>query len=151
AVYIATDDERIAVAARRFTDKVCMTRADHPSGTDRIQEVAGQLQLGDQEIIVNVQGDEPMIPPAAINQVAASLVERPQAGISSLYESIHSAEEFHNPNVVKVVTDAEGFALYFSRAAVPWSSPEISASLSAESQVIGEQTGIQEVVTEMRP
>ncbi len=145
-VHIATDDARIEQAARQFTDRVCMTRPEHPSGTDRIQEVATQLGLSEQDIVVNVQGDEPMIPAAAINQVAASLIQHPAAGISSLYEPIHDADEFHSPHVVKVVTDEEGFALYFSRSPIPWMSPQVAASLFAEHQ--GE---VGDIVTGMRP
>lgn len=128
-VYIATDDPRIESAARAFTDNICMTRDTHQSGTDRIQEVAQQLGLGEDEIVVNVQGDEPLIPPEAINQVAASLLQHPQAGISSMYEPIHSAQEYLNPNAVKVVTDQQGFALYFSRTPIPWHTPDADAAL----------------------
>lgn len=120
AVYIATDDERIAEAARGFGAEVVMTRADHQSGTDRIQEVATHLGMNPQDIVVNVQGDEPLIPPATINQVAANLENNPQAGISSLFHTIQDTTEWQNPHAVKVVTDAAGFALYFSRAAIPW-------------------------------
>tara|TARA_R100001377_G_scaffold46553_1_gene26755 strand:+ start:338 stop:1090 length:753 start_codon:yes stop_codon:yes gene_type:complete len=120
AVYIATDDERVREAALRFTDNVCMTSTEHQSGTDRIQEVAAQLDLAEDAVVVNVQGDEPLIPPAAIDQVAESLRLNPSAGIASLFETIHSAAEFNNPNVVKVVTDLEGYAHYFSRAAIPF-------------------------------
>lgn len=120
AVYIATDDERVREAALRFTDNVCMTSTEHQSGTDRIQEVAAQLGLAEDAVVVNVQGDEPLIPPAAINQVAESLRLNPSAGIASLFEAIHSEVEFNNPNVVKVVTDLEGYAHYFSRAAIPF-------------------------------
>lgn len=120
AVYIATDDERVREAALRFTDNVCMTSTEHQSGTDRIQEVAAQLGLAEDALVVNVQGDEPLIPPAAINQVAESLRLNPSAGIASLFETIHSEAEFNNPNVVKVVTDLEGYAHYFSRAAIPF-------------------------------
>ena len=129
AVYIATDDPRIEEAARQFTDNVCMTSSSHESGTDRIQEVATQLGLAEQDIVVNVQGDEPLIPPLAIDQVAESLETFSNAGISSMYELIHNAAEFRNPNAVKVVTDAEGFALYFSRSPIPWYSPEALAAL----------------------
>ncbi len=125
AVYIATDDALIEEAARRFTDNVCMTRADHQSGTDRIQEVASQLGLHADAIVVNVQGDEPLIPPAAINLVAASLTDNPEAGISSLYEEIHNVAELHNVNAVKVVIDQRGFALYFSRSPIPSYSAEV--------------------------
>ena len=120
AVYIATDDERIYNAALSFTNNVCMTSDQHQSGTDRIQEVAAQLSLAQDEVVVNVQGDEPLIPPSAINQVAKSLVDHPEAGIASLYEAIKQETEFTNPNIVKVVTDNAGFALYFSRAAIPF-------------------------------
>jgi len=120
AVYIATDDERIYQAALKFTDNVCMTSEHHQSGTDRIQEVAKQLGLASDEVVVNVQGDEPLIPAAAINQVAKSLGDHPEAGIASLYELIEKQDEFHNPNIVKVVTDIAGFALYFSRAPIPF-------------------------------
>lgn len=119
AVYIATDDARIRTAALQFTPHVCMTRADHQSGTDRIQEVAAQLGLDEQAIVVNVQGDEPLIPPQAIDQVASNLSAHPQAGIASLYELIRDETEFHNPNIVKVVTDLHGYAHYFSRSAIP--------------------------------
>jgi len=120
AVYIATDDERVREAALRFTKNICMTSPDHQSGTDRIQEVAAQLGLAEDAVIVNVQGDEPLIPPAAINQVAESLRLNSAAGIASLYEKISSDAEFQNPNVVKVVTDLEGYAHYFSRAPIPY-------------------------------
>ncbi|WP_339859261.1 3-deoxy-manno-octulosonate cytidylyltransferase [Pseudohongiella acticola] len=120
AVYIATDDERIASAAREFGAEVVMTRDDHQSGTDRIQEVAQALALPASAIVVNVQGDEPLIPPATINQVAANLEHHAGAGISSLYHAIHDGTELINPSAVKVVTDADGYALYFSRSPLPW-------------------------------
>ncbi|MES3008062.1 MAG: 3-deoxy-manno-octulosonate cytidylyltransferase [Pseudomonadota bacterium] len=120
AVYIATDDERIREVASGFTRNVCMTLSTHQSGTDRIQEVARQLQLKQDEIVVNVQGDEPLIPPAAINLVAQNLREHSDAGIASLYEDVHSIDEYRNPNAVKVVTDLQGYALYFSRSPIPW-------------------------------
>lgn len=120
AVYIATDDERIAQVARDFGADVIMTRTDHQSGTDRIQEVAQALALPESAIVVNVQGDEPLIPPAAINQVASNLEQHTDAGISSLYHAIHDGTELDNPSAVKVVTDADGYALYFSRSPLPW-------------------------------
>lgn len=120
AVYIAIDDERVREAVLRFTENVCMTSAGHQSGTDRIQEVVAQLGLAEDVVVVNVQGDEPLIPPATINQVAENLRLNPSAGIASLYEAIQSETEFHNPNVVKVVTDLKGYAHYFSRAAIPF-------------------------------
>lgn len=119
-VVIATDDSRIEAAALGFGAEVCMTRADHVSGTDRLQEVAQKLGLDDRQILVNVQGDEPLIPPTVINQVAANLAANTQAGVATLCESIDSVDDFCNANVVKVVSDAQGLARYFSRAPIPW-------------------------------
>jgi 3-deoxy-manno-octulosonate cytidylyltransferase (CMP-KDO synthetase) len=124
AVVIATDDERIRRTAEAFGAQVVMTRADHQSGTDRIQEVAAIMGLSGQAVVVNVQGDEPLIPPATINQVAANLRKFNDAGISSLFHTLHDAVELHNPNAVKVVTDAQGYALYFSRSPLPWQDTE---------------------------
>ncbi len=119
-VLVATDDARIADVATAFGAEVCMTSPDHPSGTDRLQEVVARLGLAPDEIVVNVQGDEPLIPPAIINQVAANLAVHPQAGIATLSEPIDDITSLLNPNVVKVVTDRFGMALYFSRAAIAW-------------------------------
>jgi 3-deoxy-manno-octulosonate cytidylyltransferase (CMP-KDO synthetase) len=119
-VLIATDDKRIAEAAEKFGARVCMTSPDHLSGTDRLQEVAAQMAWEDDHIVVNVQGDEPLIPPALINQVALNLANHAQAGIATLCEDIQTLEELVNPNTVKVVTDVRGMALYFSRATIPW-------------------------------
>jgi 3-deoxy-manno-octulosonate cytidylyltransferase (CMP-KDO synthetase) len=119
-VVIATDDASVAAVVRGFGGEVCMTRASHESGTDRLQEVAAQLELGDDRIIVNVQGDEPLIPPAAIDQVAANLAGSARAGIATLARRIREVDEVFNPNVVKVVVDNTQHALYFSRAPIPW-------------------------------
>jgi 3-deoxy-manno-octulosonate cytidylyltransferase (CMP-KDO synthetase) len=119
-VVIATDDERIEQVARGFGATVCMTRSSHPTGTDRIEEVVAQLGLADDAIVVNVQGDEPLIPASVINQVADNLLQHGDAGISTLCEPITSAAELFNPNMVKVVGDDRGMALYFSRAPIPW-------------------------------
>lgn len=119
-VVIATDDTRIEAAARAFGAEVCMTKADHPSGTDRLQEVAAALGLMDSDIVVNVQGDEPLIPPAVINQVASNLVANPAAGVATLCEPIERLEDLYNPNVVKLVSNQHHMALYFSRAPIPW-------------------------------
>ncbi|WP_370239161.1 3-deoxy-manno-octulosonate cytidylyltransferase, partial [Neptunomonas phycophila] len=110
-VIIATDDSRIANAARAFGAEVCMTREDHPSGTDRLQEVVAQLGFAPDDIVVNVQGDEPLIPPCVINQVAQNLMAEPQASIATLSEPIEDIESLLNPNVVKVVTDRNGLAM----------------------------------------
>ena len=119
-VVIATDDARIESAAREFGAEVCMTNPDHPSGTDRLQEVAALLTLSDDQIVVNVQGDEPLIPPAVINQVAANLAANPQAGVATLAEPIDKVADLLNPNVVKLVANQQGIGLYFSRAPIPW-------------------------------
>lgn len=119
-VVIATDDERIAQACERFGALVVMTRVDHESGTDRLAEVAQQLSLPDDAIVVNVQGDEPLIPPSVINQVAENLAKAAEAAIATLAEPILDAQSLFNPNVVKVCTDKHGLALSFSRAPFPW-------------------------------
>lgn len=119
-VVIATDDQRIEEVAKSFGAQVCMTRSDHPTGTDRLQEVVEQLGLADDHIVVNVQGDEPLIPPAVIDQVAQNLAVNQQASIATLCEPITHLDELLNPNMVKVVTDNTGLALYFSRAPIPW-------------------------------
>ena len=119
-VVVATDDQRIADVVTAFGGDVLMTAAEHPSGTDRIEEVTRLLDLAEDELVVNVQGDEPLIPAAVINQVADNLAARPTAGIATLCEPIASADDLNNPNIVKVVTDQQGMALYFSRAAIPW-------------------------------
>ena len=120
SITIATDDERIAKAAQKFGADVCMTKADHQSGTDRLAEVVEKLKWPDDALVVNVQGDEPLIPPANITQVAEDLAAHPDASMATLYQTITQAEDILNPNIVKVVLDAAGYALYFSRAAIPW-------------------------------
>ncbi|WP_372240203.1 3-deoxy-manno-octulosonate cytidylyltransferase [Pseudomonas sp. gcc21] len=120
SVTVATDDQRIADACRGFGADVIMTRADHPSGTDRLQEVVTQLGLDDNACVVNVQGDEPLVPPALIDQVAGNLLQYPEASIATLSEPLTDIDTLFNPNAVKVVTDNRGFALYFSRAPMPW-------------------------------
>ncbi|MDG2047984.1 MAG: 3-deoxy-manno-octulosonate cytidylyltransferase [Halioglobus sp.] len=119
-VVIATDDRRIYEVARAFGAQVCMTSVEHASGTDRLQEVSAELGLAADHIVINVQGDEPLIPPQVIDQVAANLNEHPPAGIATLCEDIDGVDDLINPNVVKVVSDAQGMALYFSRAPIPW-------------------------------
>lgn len=117
---VAVDDPRICQALEGSGAEVLMTRADHPSGTDRLAEVATQLALPDDAIVVNVQGDEPLIPAALIDQVAALLAADPEASIATLAEPITDKASLFNPNVVKVVANAQGRALYFSRAPIPW-------------------------------
>ena len=120
AVHVATDDERIASPVRAHGHEALMTRADHPSGTDRIAEAAAQLKLRDQDIVVNVQGDEPLISPTLIAQVALLLEKLKDASVSTACHEIHDAAALANPNVVKVVLDAQGYALYFSRSQIPY-------------------------------
>lgn len=117
---VATDDERIAIAARGFGAEVAMTSRTHVSGTDRIAEVAATRGWADADIVVNVQGDEPLIPPAIIDQVAKLLAANPRADIATLAVKIETAADFADPNNVKVACDATGRALYFSRAPIPW-------------------------------
>lgn len=120
SVAIATDDERIANAAKKFGAEVCMTSAEHVSGTDRITEAVTKLQYNQDDIIVNVQGDEPLIPADAIVQVAQNLAEYKEATVATLCEPITSTKEFLDPNVVKVIMDKDGYAIYFSRAPIAW-------------------------------
>jgi len=119
-VVIATDDKRIEAAARDFGAEVCMTSTEHASGTDRLAEVVSKFGWSEDTIVVNVQGDEPLMPPALIDQVAGDLANHPEASISTIATPVVAAGEFFDNNVVKVVTDRSGFALYFSRASIPW-------------------------------
>lgn len=124
AVFVATDSERIADAVRGFGGRVLMTSDQHQSGTDRIAEavdriVAGGMELSPQDVIVNVQGDEPMMRAEMIDQVVA-LMDDPRADIGTLVRQIRSPEDVFNPNVVKAVFGPDGYALYFSRAPVPY-------------------------------
>ncbi len=120
-VVIATDDARIEAVARGFGAAVELTKPEHPSGTDRLAEVVGRLKWSDDAIIVNLQGDEPLMPPALIRQVAENLAAQTLASIATLCTPILEATAFFDPNVVKVVSDGAGYALYFSRAPIPWS------------------------------
>jgi 3-deoxy-manno-octulosonate cytidylyltransferase (CMP-KDO synthetase) len=120
AVCVATEDERIAAAVRAHGFQACLTRADHPTGTDRIAEAAAQLGLPEEAIVVNVQGDEPLIAPSLIARVAQALEQDTQASMSTACHPVRDAAAFANPNVVKVVLDAKGGALYFSRAGIPY-------------------------------
>ena len=121
-VIVATDDQRVADVVSAFGGDVCMTRDDHESGTERLAEVVEHYQFTDDTIIVNVQGDEPMIPSSNIRQVASNLAKMQDKGLgmATLAESICSTNELANPNVVKVVTDKDGLALYFSRSVMPF-------------------------------
>ena len=118
-VIVATDDQRIADVVTGFGGEVCLTRADHESGTERLAEVVEKYQLSPDQIVVNVQGDEPLIPETIIRQVADNLANS-VAPMATLAVEIDHADEVFNPNAVKVVTDKDGYALYFSRASIPW-------------------------------
>ena len=118
-VIIATDHEEIEQVAKTFGAEVCMTSTKHNSGTERLAEVIEKMAITDDEIIVNVQGDEPLIPPVIIQQVAQNLAEN-QVNMATLAVKLETKEELFNPNCVKVVTDQKGMALYFSRAAIPF-------------------------------
>lgn len=120
AVHVATDDDRIGDAVKKHGFAVIPTRTDHVSGTDRLAEAVTRLGLADGEIVVNVQGDEPLIDPRLIAEVARLLESRPQARMASACHPIGDEAEMANPNVVKVVLDAEGYALYFSRSRIPY-------------------------------
>lgn len=119
-VIVATDDERIVKAVESFGGEVLMTSPEHASGTDRLHEVVVKLALAPDDIVVNVQGDEPLIPAQVINQVAQNLSDNTHASAATLSEPIESINTAFDPNAVKVVSDNQGNALYFSRASIPW-------------------------------
>jgi 3-deoxy-manno-octulosonate cytidylyltransferase (CMP-KDO synthetase) len=120
SVAVATDDRRIVEAVEGAGFRALLTRAEHASGTDRIAEAAAALGLAAQDVVVNVQGDEPLIEPALVAEVAAALERAPEASMSTACHPIRNDADFANPNVVKVVLDARGHALYFSRAGIPY-------------------------------
>ena len=119
-VVVAADDARIVQACQAHGVEVLLTRTDHASGSDRLAEACALLGLPDEAIVVNVQGDEPLIPPTLIGEVARVLAERPEASMGTAAHAIHDLAEYTNPNVVKVVVDARQLALYFSRAPIAW-------------------------------
>lgn len=140
-VIIATDDERVADAVAAFGGKVCMTSPNHESGTERLAEVVKSMGIADDHIIVNVQGDEPLIPPAIIRQVADNLAAS-TAPMATLGVAITNEEEVFNPNAVKVVTDKEGYALYFSRATIPWDRDAYARGEKLSPQALMRHIGI---------
>lgn len=125
---IATDDMRVLEAVEAAGYRALMTSPAHASGTDRLAEVAEMLDCADDDIIVNVQGDEPLIAPALIRECALCLSSHGEAEIATLAHPLFSTDEFRNPNVVKVVTDEQGYALYFSRAMIPWPREAFAAA-----------------------
>lgn len=138
-VIVATDDDRVQQALQSTGVEVCMTSPDHQSGTERLAEVCRHYGFAADTIIVNVQGDEPLIPPAIIRQVADNLAAA-TAPMATLSVPIKDAEEAFNPNAVKVVTDKDGYALYFSRASIPWDRDRFAASdrISGSHEQIGD-------------
>lgn len=136
-VIVATDHEDIKTVCEKVGAEVMLTSPNHPSGTDRLEEVVSALEFDDDEIVVNVQGDEPLIPSALIEQVAHNLDEHPEAGIATLCERIHDLDTVLNPNAVKVVFDEHGFASYFSRAPIPYARnalTEVPPRLSSQAE-----------------
>jgi len=131
-VVIATDDERIAGAAEAFGATVCMTGEHHQSGTERIAEVADLLDWDDEQVVVNLQGDEPAMPPSLLEQ-CAELLDDPAADMATLASPIASQEDFENPNVVKAIVNDTGHAIYFSRATIPYARSTASVELARES------------------
>lgn len=125
-VVVATDDERIANVAAGFVD-VCMTSAEHQSGTERVAQVLADLAIPNDTIVVNVQGDEPFVPPENIQQVASALAERPDISMATLAAQIQSVADVTNPNIVKVVLNQKNEALYFSRSSIPFERDRMMA------------------------
>ena len=119
-VIVATESDEVMAACRSFDVEVVLTRADHATGTDRLAEAVDALQLADETIVVNVQGDEPLLPPEVIARVADLLRQRTECALATAAHPLADASEFFNPNIVKVVSDASGRALLFSRAPIPW-------------------------------
>ena len=137
-VIVATDNSRILEAVRAFGGKVCMTSDNHRSGTDRVAEVARQTKA---EIVVNVQGDEPLIDPGCIDAAVEPFYSGPELMISTLKSLESAGEDFYNPNVVKVATDRAGYALYFSRSPIPFHQSKASSS-DAEPQTFFKHIGL---------
>lgn len=140
-VIVATDHPEVVKAVEDAGGEVCLTRVDHQSGTERLAEVIELCQFADDEIIVNVQGDEPLIPPVIIRQVAENLANS-EAGMSTLAVPIETAEEAFNPNAVKVVRNVQGYAMYFSRAAIPWERERFAISKETIGDVFLRHIGI---------
>jgi 3-deoxy-manno-octulosonate cytidylyltransferase (CMP-KDO synthetase) len=136
-VLIATDDARIAHVARAFGAEAVMTAASHASGTDRIAEVAAARRWAGSDVVVNLQGDEPLMPAALVRQVAELLAAAPHADIATLAAPIGSVAELLDTNVVKVVSDTEGRALYFSRAPIPWNRAGAGGELASQKDAAG--------------
>jgi len=128
-VIVATDHQEIVAVVRQYGHEVVMTRESHVSGTDRIAEVALTQGWSDDVIVVNVQGDEPLIAPTLIREVASNLAQHPDAAIATACHAIHDKASLLNPNIVKVIMDAHGHAMYFSRAPIPYARDAFAADL----------------------
>lgn len=140
-VIIATDDHRVEQAVKGFGGQVCMTSPNHESGTERLAEVVEKMAIPDEHIIVNVQGDEPLIPPCIISQVAENLANS-QAPMATLAVEITDQAEVFNPNAVKVLTDKDGYAMYFSRATIPWDRDNFASNDKVIAQPLMRHIGI---------
>ncbi|MCW8889934.1 MAG: 3-deoxy-manno-octulosonate cytidylyltransferase [Sedimenticola sp.] len=136
-VVVATDDNRIADCVRGFGGEICLTRADHQSGTDRIAEVVQSYGWDADEIVVNLQGDEPDMPSGLLKQVAEDMRDHPDAVMTTLCADLTEKKQLFDPNVVKLVTDAKGYALYFSRAPIPWNRDQFADQSAVPNQVEG--------------
>lgn len=145
SVVVATDHQDVFDLIKGLDGQVLMTKAEHPSGTDRLAEVAELMNMQDEDILVNVQGDEPLIPPKVIEQVARNLALNPQCDCATLCEPIQSCGELLSPDAVKVVTNDQNEALYFSRAAIPW-----PRDLATEVMQLEESAPLPENVSAMR-
>ena len=130
-VFIATDDQRISEAAEDFGASVCITDSQHRSGTDRIAEVSEQLNWPDSQVVINLQGDEPLMPAALINQCAA-LLDDSSVDMATLASPLAAKADFANPNVVKVISDIDGNAIYFSRSPIPYSRSKKTDDLAVQ-------------------
>lgn len=145
SVVVATDHQDVFDCVERFGGQAVMTSPDHLSGTDRLAEVAELTGMADEDILVNVQGDEPLIPPEVINQVAKNLAENSHCDCATLSEPITTVDEFLNPAAVKVVSTEAGVALYFSRAPIPYPRDNM-----CEIQALSGSENLPDVVTAMR-
>jgi 3-deoxy-manno-octulosonate cytidylyltransferase (CMP-KDO synthetase) len=150
-VHVATDDKRIFDVVKAHGHRAILTRADHPSGTDRLAEAARKLKLKDSEIVVNVQGDEPLISPRLIAQVASILSSRKRASVSTACHAIHDENSMDNPNVVKVVMDAQGYALYFSRSRIPHPREPGEAACYRHAGIYGYRVGFLKKYARLKP
>jgi len=137
SIVIATDDQRIVDVAETFCDQVLMTSDQHVSGTDRLAEVCQIMQWGEDEIVVNLQGDEPLTPPELLHQVAENLRKNTQASIATLSTPLTEVSEVDDPNIVKVVADINGYALYFSRASIPYQRDSVDVNISHYQRHLG--------------